>query len=164
MILDIRGNRGGLPANVNYIASRFAACEKDYAKVSTKNGPGRGDFSSPVYFSVKPDGTRYTKPIFLITNAQTISAGEWFTLAMLSQDHVTHTGSATNGAFSLSLKRFLVNGWTYTVSVQIVRDMQGICYEDTGISPVSRHCIDNTAANIALKIDDQLEYALSLAP
>jgi C-terminal processing protease CtpA/Prc len=164
IIFDIRGNRGGLPANVDYIASRFATGKKNYAQVRTKNGPGRNDFSSPVYFSINPEGTRYTKHVFLITNAQTISAGEWFTLALLSQDHVTHTGSATNGAFSLSLERFLVNGWTYTVSVQIVRDMQGICYEGTGISPGSQHRMDNTAANIALNIDDQLEHALSLAP
>jgi C-terminal processing protease CtpA/Prc len=30
LVLDIRGNRGGLQANVDYIAGRFAAEEKDY--------------------------------------------------------------------------------------------------------------------------------------
>ena len=155
LVLDVRGNRGGLSANVDYIASRFASQTKDYAQVRTRDGPGRSDFSAPVNFTIKPDGTRYTKPIAFITNAQTISAGEWFTLALLSQDHVTHFGSTTCGAFSLSLSRFLINGWNYTVSVQKVTDMDGICYEDTGISPAV------ITANTAENIDDQLEEALS---
>jgi len=161
LVLDIRGNRGGLVSNVDYFVSRFAAQQKDYVQVRTKNGPGRNDFSSPVNFSIKPSGTRYIKPVALLTNAQTVSAGEWAALALLTQDHIVHTGSTTNGAFSLSLQRFLVNGWSYTVSVQIVRDMQGICYEGTGISPESEHYMVNTAGNIQLGVDDQLEHALS---
>ena len=163
IVLDLRGNRGGLPGNVNYIASRFAAKQKNYAKVRTKNGPGRNDFSSPIIEVIKPEGTVYAKPIILLTNAQTISGGEWFTLALLSQDHVIHTGSATAGAFSLSLERFLVNGWAYTVSVQKVTDMKDNCYEETGISPDSLRYVTNTGGNILLDMDDQLDYALSIA-
>ncbi|MCL2138563.1 MAG: S41 family peptidase [Treponema sp.] len=164
LVLDIRGNRGGLVANVEYISRRFAAEKKDYAQVRTKNGPDRNDFSSPVVFAIKPEGTVYAKPIVLLTNAQTISAGEWFTLALRSQDHVTQAGSVTCGAFSLSLERFLVNGWTYTVSVQKVTDMGGTCYEGSGLSPGAEHLVKNTGANIEAGIDDQLEYALSLLP
>ena len=158
LVLDLRGNRGGLIANVNYIASRFAATEKDYSEVRTKDGSGKNDFSSPVSYAIKPEGSRYIKPIALITNAQTISGGEWFTLALLSQNHVIHTGSKTCGAFSLSLERFLVNGWTYTVSVQIVTDMRGNCYEGIGINP--EHYKVNTDENMESGIDDQLEYAM----
>jgi len=118
LILDVRGNTGGLPSNVDYIASRFASVAKDYVRVRTKNGPGRNDFSSPIYFTIKPEGTRYTKPITLLTNKQTISGGEWFSLALLSQDHVKHAGGATNGALSLGLERRLINGWLYWVSVK----------------------------------------------
>ncbi|MDR0670483.1 MAG: S41 family peptidase [Treponema sp.] len=159
IILDIRGNRGGLQANVDYIAGRFADVEKDYVEVRTKNGPGRNDFSSPVSHSVKPAGTRYTKRIVLVTNKQTISGGEWFTLALRTQDHVTHTGSTTNGAFSLSLERPLVNGWIYSVSVQKVTDMAGTCYEGRGIVPD-----DKKDANISGAVDDQLAHALTLVP
>jgi hypothetical protein len=162
IVLDIRGNRGGLQANVNYIAGRFAAGEKDYVEVRTKNGPGRNDFSSPITHTVKPAGTRYTKPIILITNGQTISGGEWFTLALRTQDHVTHTGSATNGAFSLSLERPLINGWIYSVSVQKVTDMQGNCYEGTGVSPDAEHAITAGVTKTPLAADAQLDYALSV--
>ena len=157
LVLDIRGNRGGLPANVDYIAGRFVSTQKDYVEVRTKNGSGRNDFSSALSNAIKPAGTRYTKPIVLLTNKQTISGGEWFTLALRTQDHVTHAGGTTNGAFSLSLERSLINGWIYSVSVQKVTDMNGICYEGTGITP--EYVISNTEAEIAVNKDTQLEYA-----
>jgi len=160
LILDIRGNRGGLPGNVDYIASRFASDKKDYTQVRTKNGPNQNDFSSPVNYTIIPAGARYTKSIMLITNAQTISAGEWFTLALRSQNHVVHTGSSTCGAFSLALERFLINGWAYNISVQKVTDMQGICYEGTGITP--EHIILNDEIEFAAGKDAQLEYAISI--
>ena len=162
LVLDIRGNRGGLPGNLEYIASRFIAEEKDYMSSATRNGPGKNDFSPPVVYTISPSGTTYTKPIALITNLQTISAGEWFTAAVLTQDHIRHTGSATCGAFSLALRRFLVNGWSYAVSVQTVRDMNGVCHEETGIVPHASHIKQNTDSNIEAGNDDQLEYALSI--
>jgi C-terminal processing protease CtpA/Prc len=159
IVLDIRGNRGGLQSNVNYIAGRFAAEEKDYVRVRTKDGPGRNDFSSPITHTVKSNETRYSKPIVLITNKQTISAAEWFTLALRTQNHVVHTGSTTNGAFSLSLQRPLVNGWVYSTSVQEVTDINGQCYEGKGIVPHNPK-----TAGISGTVDDQLVYALSLIP
>jgi hypothetical protein len=162
LILDLRGNRGGLVSNVDYISGRFASAEKKYAEIRTKDGPGSADFSAPLYNSIKPAGIRYTKPIVLLTNKQTISGGEWFTLALRSQDHVIHTGGATNGAFSLSLERTLINGWRYSMSVQKVTDMNGICYEGTGIMPSAEHVRVNTAEEIAVGKDTQLEYAVGL--
>ena len=160
LVLDVRGNRGGLISNVDYISSRFAAAEKEYVTIRTKDGPGKNDFSKPLSNEIKPVSTAYTNPIVLLTNKQTISAGEWFTLALRSQSHVTIAGTATNGAFSLSLQRPLSNGWQYTVSVQKVTDINGICYEGTGIPP--DFVKQNTVENIQLNIDDQLQYALGL--
>lgn len=162
VVLDLRGNRGGLISNVDYISSRFASEEKAYAEVQTKNGPGRNDFSASLPEIIKPNGSRYTKRTVLLTNKQTISGGEWFTLALRSQSHVVHTGGTSNGAFSLSLDRPLINGWRYTISVQKVTDMNGICYEGIGITPNAEHVKYNTDAEIAAGIDTQLEYALSL--
>jgi hypothetical protein len=162
LVLDIRGNRGGLPANVDFIAGRFASVQKDYVVIRTKNGSGRNDFSSSLSNAVKPAGSRYTKPIVLLTNKQTISGGEWFTLALRTQSHVTHAGGKTNGAFSLSLERSVINGWIYSVSVQKVTDVAGICYEGIGITP--EHEEANTEAELAAGKDRQLEYARNLLP
>jgi hypothetical protein len=167
LILDIRNNNGGLGSNVNYIASRFASTQKNYIKSSTKNGPGRKDFTSPITWTVKPDGTRYTKSIVLLTNRETVSAGEWFTLALRTQGHITHVGETTRGAFSARVVRPLINGWEYTLAVQKVFNMDNKCLEGIGIVP------DREVENSWDKIngrnehgqyippeDTQLEYAL----
>jgi hypothetical protein len=159
LVLDVRGNRGGLVANVDFIVSRFASAQRDYAQIRTKNGPGRNDFSAPVTETIRPAGSRYTRPIVLLTNRQTISGGEWFTLALCSQDHVTHAGTATAGAFSLGLERSLINGWLYTVSVQKVTDMNGVSFEGTGILPDAEHIVANTVLEIEAGMDRQLEHA-----
>jgi len=152
VILDIRDNGGGVPAYAEYIAGRFVAVEKDYIKASTKNGPGRNDFSSPVSFTIRPAGPVYTRPVVLITNNQTASAAEWFTLALRTQNHVTHVGETTRGAFSVMIIRPLINGWEYTMSIQKVTDIEGNCYEGIGITP----------EHIVAGDDAQLDYALSL--
>ena len=161
LVLDIRGNTGGLISNVNYIASRFTSEQKDYAEVRTKNGPGRNDFTSPVTHTTTPAGTQYTRPIVLLTNKQTISAGEWFTLVLRSQSHVAHAGGTTCGAFSVSLERSLINGWLYSISAQKVTDMAGICYEGTGITP--EYKISNRESELAADRDTQLEYAMNFS-
>jgi C-terminal processing protease CtpA/Prc len=135
IILDIRGNKGGLSSNAEYIAGRFISVQKDYIKVCTKNGPRRNDFSVPVSYTIKPAGSKYTKPVVLLTDNITVSAAERFTLALRTQDHVTHAGEITRGALSLKIIRSLINGWEYTMSVQKVTDMNGNYYEGTGIAP-----------------------------
>lgn len=161
LVLDLRGNRGGLPSNVAVLSGRFASDRADYAWVRTKNGPKRNDFTEPVIFSINPSNSQsYTKPIVLLTNKQTISGGEWFTLALKTQPHVIHAGSITAGAMSLSLERPLANGWIYSVSVQKVLDKYGVCHEGTGLIPT--HLSSNTEAGLSGGTDNQLEQALSL--
>jgi hypothetical protein len=152
IVLDLRGNTGGFDSNMEYIASRFVSSERNYIKTKTKTGPGRNDFSSAEISTIKPDGPkRYTKPIVLLTNKQTASAGEWFTLAVRTQDHVTHIGTPTNGILSTYVVRPLPNGWHYTISVQKVEAMNGECYEGSGIPPY-------------MEIEtNQLEEAINLA-
>ena len=160
MILDVRGNRGGLTGNVSRISGRFCAENKTYAVSRTKNGSGRNDFGGGVDLEIKKNGSwQYTKPVYLLTNAQTMSAGEEFTMAMCSQPHVTQVGNHTCGVFSLSLERCLANGWRYSVSVQRVTSPDGSTPEGTGIVPGSGNLILNPSASNDL----QMERALDLA-
>ena len=71
LILDIRNNRGGLGANAQYIASRFISRESDFMITQTKNGPGRNDFTKAVNWTIQAAGSRYTKPIILLTDMTT---------------------------------------------------------------------------------------------
>jgi len=135
IIIDIRGNSGGSGTIAEYIAARFASVQKNYMRASAKKGPGRNDFFEPMTFKVKPEGTRFTKRIALLTNKATVSAAEWFTIALKTQSHVTHVGTPTRGAFSPKTSRPMINGWYYTISAYRVTDMNGMCFEGTGISP-----------------------------
>ena len=141
LILDIRNNEGGSIINMGYIANRFTSVQRNYLQSSTKNGPGRNDFTVPEIFMVKPSDVTFTRYTVLLTNKASVSAAEWFTLAMKTQPHVRHLGTATRGAFSGRQPRSMINGWYYTISAQKVTDMDGICYEGIGVSPESAHVI-----------------------
>jgi hypothetical protein len=162
IVVDIRNNPGGAPKNVDYIVGRFAATQENYLQICTKNGPGRNDFSDPISRAIKPAGSRYTKPVVLLTNRKTVSAAEWFTLALRTQDQVTHAGETTRGAFSLRLLRPLINGWTYSMSIQKNTDMDGKSYEGEGICP--EITVLNTTEELADGRDRQIEYARDFVP
>ena len=155
IILDIRNNNGGFSSNAQYIASRFTSIQKDFMITRTKNGPGPDDFSDPVTWAISPATTRYTKLVVLLTNNDTISAAERFTLALRTQNHVIHVGESTSGAFSVRITRPLINGWIYTMSVQQVTDIHGNNLEGTGIIP---------DIELTGRIDQQLEFALDFIP
>jgi C-terminal processing protease CtpA/Prc len=156
IVLDIRCNGGGDPWAMEYIAGRFAAKAKDYIQESVKNGPGRADFTTPQIRFVKPAGTRYIKPIVLLTNEDSVSAAEWFTLALRTQEHVIHAGTTTHGAFSGRVERSMVNGWIYRISPYKITDADGNCYEGIGISPDKDYIREGSD-------EDQLEYARDMA-
>ena len=160
IILDVRGNRGGLTGNVSRISGRFCAENKTYAISRTKNGPGKNDFDDGVELEIKKNGSwQYTKPVFLLTNAQTMSAGEEFTMAMCSQSHVTQIGNHTCGVFSLSLERCLANGWRYSVSVQKVTAADGTIPEGKGIIPSGENLLLNPSAQEDLQMNHAVELA-----
>jgi len=163
LVLDVRSNRGGDLHVMEYIASRFASEQKDYLKARNKTGPGQNDFSAPIIHTVKSiskaSGNKYgyTKPIVLLTNESSVSAAEWFTMALKTQDHVTHIGTPTCGAFSARNDRFMINGWVYSISPERVTDMNDVCWEGKGVIP------DIIKENKISMTDEQLEYARDLA-
>ncbi len=166
IVLDVRDNKGGEVYVMEYIAARFVSETKNYCGVISKNGPGSYDFSAPVIYTVKSISKAsdnkygYTKPIVLLTNINTVSVAEWFVLALRTQSHVTHIGTATCGAFSPRKDRFMINGWTYSISPGRVTDMNGNNYEGIGISPDKEEYI---IANTTEEEDVQLEEAVRIA-
>jgi len=165
LVLDVRYNGGGDVYITEYIAARFASVSKDYLKARVKTGPGKNDLSAPIIYTVKSiskaSGNQYsyTKPIVLMTNEYSVSAAEWFTMALRTQSHVTHAGERTCGAFSSRKDRYMINGWLYTISPERVTDMNDKIYEGIGISP---ECIIPSNSTDAADIQ-QLESAIKLA-
>jgi len=157
--LDVRNNRGGDIYVMEYIAAYFASEKRDYIKARIKTGPELNNLSNPIIYTVKSvkkasdNMNGYTKPTVLLTNKNTVSAAEWFTLALRTQRHVTHAGTTTCGAFSARNDRFMINGWVYSISPERVTDMDGNHYEGIGIFPEIE--INKTS-------DEQLDEAIKL--
>lgn len=163
IVIDVRGNTGGLPHNVEYIAGWFTNRQYDYMSSRIKNGPGKDDYDAAIKSTIYPQTDQpYLKPVILITDINTISGGEWFTMAMKARGDLYHTGERTAGALSLSLAHELPNGWVYRISVQQIRDHNGFCPEGGGIVP--ERAIVNSLEELSRQfLDRQLEAALNWA-
>ena len=135
LILDVRSNQGGTQANFISIASHFFSASHDVMHIQERNGPKHSDFSSVEVQSISPVGIQYKKPIVLLTDRFTLSAAEWFTLAMKTLPNIVRVGDTTSGAFSPRLDRELANGWIYSLSIEKVTDINGNSFEGRGIPP-----------------------------
>lgn len=160
LIVDIRNNDGGSDEYSQTAAGAFSDGEHFIYSVQTKNGPEHTQFDEPNnWFTEFPEGFTYLKPIILITDRRTVSAGEIFCFNMKAFSHVYHIGDNTSGALSdLSPIRTLPNGWIYGFSYQKYLTPQGESLEGIGIAP--DFYIRNEEADILNGIDKVLEYAI----
>lgn len=159
LVIDLRHNGGG---DFTWAFSEFGPLtdEKRYAYRSrTKNGPGPNDFSDWFEWHMVPGGTYFDKPIVLLTDRYTISAGERATLGLKVLPNVIHMGDTTNGASATIISRELANGWYYTVMPQEIEFRDGVSYEGPGIPPDV--LIENTAEEMEAGQDKALEAALA---
>ncbi len=161
MVIDVRGNGGGTVDNATTIASYFTKEEQVALYTAFKSGPGHQSFEPAEAVSISPSAsTHYYKPVVLLTDRQSISAAEWFTLMMKTIPTVTQLGDTTHGSFSGRLDRELANGWSYSLSLLKVMDRNHISYEGKGIPPDI--CIHlNSTAPIISK-DSILDRAIGL--
>ena len=135
LVIDIRGNYGGVDAVSQYMAGYFSAERKLYMTSRKRNGLLHSDFTEAVEWYVSPAGNeQYTKPIVLLTSRFTQSAGETFALAMNELNHVTLVGDTTAGSFSDNPNFEMYNGWMFSVSVGDYRAANGSSYEGRGIA------------------------------
>jgi carboxyl-terminal processing protease len=159
LVVDVRNLPGGLDRSSQRIAGRFASERKLFMTTRFRNGPKHTDFAAPIEWYVEPSGkNRYVKPVVLLTNRITQSAGETFTLAMNQNSNVTQMGDKTYGVFSDNPKRELPNGWIYSVTPGDFRAADGKNYEGIGIAP--KITIVNTKEDIVAGKDKVLEAAL----
>jgi len=158
LIIDLRANDGG---DFTYAITEFARLtdEKRYIfRSKTKTGIGKEDYSDWYEWNLSPTGTYFDKPIILLTDRLTISAGERATMILKSLPNVTHLGDTTNGAFATKLGKELANGWDYSLVSQQLEYRDGIDYEGMGMPPDI--FMKNTKEEIENGQDKILEAAL----
>jgi Peptidase family S41 len=138
LVIDVRINGGGSDVFGISIASRLATQEYlAYAKV-IRNDIRDPDHRTPpqpviVHVSQRPG---FRGPVVLLTSADSVSAAETFTMAVLDRaPHVVRIGSNTQGVFSDVLGRKLPNGWTFGLPNEIYLTKDGKAFDGTGVPP-----------------------------
>jgi hypothetical protein len=138
LVIDVRINGGGSDVFGISIASRLATQEYlAYSKV-IRNDIHDSDHRTPpqpviVHISQRPG---FRGPVVLLTSADSVSAAETFTMAVLDrQPHVTRVGANTQGVFSDVLGRKLPNGWSFGLPNEIYLTEDGRAFDGTGVPP-----------------------------
>ncbi len=159
IILDIRTNIGGNDEFAYAIASRFAT-KKILGHAKQTRISGTNKFTALEKWYITPATSRPTiKPLILLTNDQTASAGD--VLAMISKaiPQTTIIGANTLGIYSDMYGFELPNKWLVSLSNQKYLSSKMICYEGKG-TPVDLQ-VRNTRQDISAMSDPVLLTALN---
>lgn len=157
-IIDMRHNQGG---DFTYCFTEIGRLTNENRYVfqsKTKNGPGPGDYTGWQKWFIEPTGDYVDKPIVVLTDRHTISAGERSVMAFMTLPNVLVMGDTTNGAHGTMIGRELANGWYYSVVPQKVEMFDGKTYEGIGLAPDV--FIKNTTDQISAGIDQVLQQAI----
>lgn len=158
VIIDLRHNQGG---DFTYCFSeigRLTNQTRYVFKSKTKNGKSRNDFTDWTEWYINPKGEYFNKPLVVLTDRYTISAGERAVMAFMTLPNVTVVGDTTNGAQGTMIGRELANGWFYSLVTQKVELFDGQSYEGKGLAP--EVFIKNLSSEVNLGIDKTLQYAI----
>jgi len=157
-IIDLRHNDGG---DFTYCFSemgRLVDQERFAFRSRTKNGKGDDDYTESFDWYVKPEGDYVDKPLVVLTDKFTISAGERAVMGFRVLPNVTVVGDTTNGAHSTMIGRELANGWFYSLATQKVQLEDSLSYEGIGLIPDVR--VVNTIDEVNAGEDKVLVYAV----
>lgn len=112
LILDVRNNSGGSIGNAVLLASHFIDARMLIGYIRHKTGKGRNSFSAARAIYIDPtSGVYWGKPVVVLSNRQTFSAGNFFVNIMRYFPQVTTVGDVTGGGSGLPFTSELPNGW-----------------------------------------------------
>lgn len=135
LVLDLRQNGGGDAADIYKIIGRFITTDVVLWRSSIKSGAGANDFSAEQESIAKPEGdVKYNKPVMVLIDRGTYSAGSFFSLASKALANFTLVGDTTGGGLGMPNGGQLPNGWIYRFSITRTLDLNGNNYED-GVPP-----------------------------
>lgn len=115
LIIDVRDNEGGDPANGFKLIRRLADERRLVYYNSWKSGPGPDDFTTPEPTYLGPaageDVVRYQGPVAILTNRFSYSAASWFAVMGKAFPHITIVGDTTGGGSGVPSGSELPNGF-----------------------------------------------------
>ena len=159
IILDLQHNNGGDFTYCRASIGRLTDKQRRVFRSKTKNGPETNDYTDWTDWYILPEGDYVDKPIAVLTDRYTISAGERSVMAFMSLPNVSVIGDTTYGAHGTMIGRELANGWFYTIVPQLVEISEGISYEGTGLPPDL--FVRNKADDMDAGVDSTLETAIA---
>ena len=160
LIIDIRGNGGGMLSSAEQLAARFTNEKLLVGYMQHKTGRGHNDFSKMEEQWLKPStGMRWQKPVVVLTNRQVFSAANEFVKYMKCCPNVTVVGDHTGGGAGLPFSSELPCGWSVRFSACPMYDCNSQSTE-FGIDPdVQVALLDD---DLQRDRDTLIEYARQL--
>lgn len=160
MIIDVRDNTGGNDEFAYEVAGRFTKSKVIGMYKKTRiRAAGYEDFGQPETWYTEPKGSfPFTKPVVVLTNDKTVSAGDLFASIMRELPNVKIVGSNTRGIYSNMYGFTLPNGWLISLSNERYYDNKMICFEGIG-APVDIRVL-NTKNDLEHMQDPVLKAAI----
>lgn len=128
MILDVRGNGGGVVENANKLASYFFKEKLLVGYTVHKTGPGHSDFSQPKAHYITPNSeiTFTELPVVVLQDRSSFSSTNDFLYKVALADNVIRIGEVSGGGSGMPATAELPNGWRvrYSAVKSYNRDMQ----------------------------------------
>lgn len=160
LIIDIRGNGGGMLTNAERFAARFADKTTLVGYMQHKTGRGHDDFSAMEEQWLKPSANlRWHKSVCVLTNRKVYSAANEFVKYMRCLPNVKIVGDNTGGGAGMPFSSLLPNGWAVRFSAcpMYDRDRQST---EFGIAP--DYNVSLTDDDFARGIDTIIEFARNI--
>lgn len=136
LIIDIRFNQGGGDRFAFGVAGRFVKKGKvGCYRYRRRKKSGYTDFVKLTTFRLRPKSKQHftDKPVPLLTNDRTVSAGDIFALIMQPLPNVKLIGENSEGSFDSMRFMKLPNGWFYSVPQKRFHNSENKCYEGIGV-------------------------------
>ncbi len=164
LIIDVRSNSGGSMTYVETIARRFITDRTLAYSICHKTGPEHDAFSDPypVYFNPAPEGrVMWGKPVVVLCNRGTFSAGNIFVSVMKSLPGVTVAGATTGGGSGMPFNSELTCGWGVRFSASPLYDADGRLTE-FGVEPTEGCAVDLDPEAALAGRDTMIDFAVGL--
>ncbi|MEM7116681.1 MAG: S41 family peptidase [Chloroflexota bacterium] len=145
LVLDVRGNRGGLDTLVPAMMGYFAPTRLYYEGITVYN-PLLQEFSRLFSLHVDPNDLQFTNPVVVLVDHRTKSSGEGFGLIAKALPNATVIGMyGTDGSFGMSSSSIMlptgievIYPWGQSVDQNGVVQVDGDAQLVGGVHPDSR--------------------------